>query len=474
MADLKSDLKTVFDAIMAKRTAFDVYDEYFEGQQPTPYLTKRMREIFKGVVESFTANWCAVVISACDERINLTGFESSDKKAEDTLAAAWDRNSMALEAADVHTDSLVLGECYAIVWPGADGKAEVYYNDPRMIHCVYAADNPRKVTMAGKLWIGEDGNAKLTLYYPDHLEYYSSTKEAENASSSEAFMPDLSASPDGKADNPYGQVPVFHFKINRHCQSDLKDVLPLQNGINKLLADMMVAAEFGAYSQRWIISNADTGGLKNSPGEVWTIPAGDGTGQQTSVGTFQSTDLKNYLDAIDRLSMAIGVITRTPKHYFFTQAGDPSGEALIALEAPLNKKAQDRIDRFRPTWRDVAAFICKIEGVAVKLEAITPQFEKPETVQPKTTADITKVRVDSGVPLDTALTWEGKTDSEIETMNKIKDEGASKAQAGLAASLLKAQQDFKTQPMPQTGVNNQQTNQPITMPMNGGNNRAGN
>lgn len=445
---MDSDLKTVYDSITAKRATYNALDGYYHGDQPTVYLTQRMREIFRPLDIAFTENWCSVVVDACNERINLTGFEATDARAEDVLAAAWDRNQIATEASDIHTDALVLGECYAIVWPDEDGLAEVYYNDARMIHCMYSEASPRKMSLAGKLWRGDDGRAKITLYYPDRIEYYTSERKFESVSSAEAFSPDLSAFPTGQAPNPYGQIPVFHFRINRASISDLKNVLPLQNGINKLLADMLVAAEYGAYNQRWVISQGDTSGLKNAPGEVWDLPAGDGIGQGTQVGQFQSTDLKNYLDAIDRLSMAIGVLTRTPKHYFFSQSGDPSGEALIALEAPLNKKAQDRIDRFRTVWRDIALFICKIEGVALQSTEVTPQFERPETVQPKTQADIIKTSVDSGMPLDTALTRAGWTESEIEAMNKVKDEGASKAQAGLAASLLKAQQDMKMAPMP--------------------------
>ena len=46
-------------------------------------------------------------------------------------------------------------------------------------------------------------------------------------------------------------------------------MIPLQNAINKLVTDLMVAAEYGAFMQRWIISNADTSSLKNAPNEIW-------------------------------------------------------------------------------------------------------------------------------------------------------------------------------------------------------------
>jgi adenylate cyclase len=49
------------------------------------------------------------------------------------------------------------------------------------------------------------------------------------------------------------------------------------------------------------------------------------------------TTLANALTAIDKMASTIAIITRTPKHYFYSQGGDPSSEALIAMEAPLNQ-----------------------------------------------------------------------------------------------------------------------------------------
>jgi hypothetical protein len=456
-----SNVKTIFDAIQKKSASYSLLDNYYQGTQPTVYLTARLREIFRGVDISFVENWCSVVIDACDERINLVGFEASVPAVKKLLSAAWERNVIANEASDIHSDAMVTGECYAIAWPGKDGKAEVFYNSPFAVHAVYSSENPRQMVYAGKIFDGEDGKGRMTLYYPDRLEYYRVDKPLAKIEDSSAFVPDHDDFPEGMAPNPYNRVPVFHFRINRRIQSDLVNVIPLQNGINKLLSDMMVAAEYGAFRQRYVISNSDTSELKNAPNEVWSIPAGDGVGQQTAVGEFNATDLKNYLDAIDRLSLAIGVISRTPKHYFFTSTGDPSGEALIALEAPLNKKAQDRIDRFRPVWRDLGAFVCEIEGLMADPLTITPHFERPESIQPRTQAEITNIRVQSGVPLESALRWEGKTQAEIDEMQDDADEQTEKAQTGLGQALMDAERRIKEQNMPGQVLQDEQPNSMI-------------
>jgi hypothetical protein len=278
----------------------------------------------------------------------------------------------------------------------------------------------------------------LTLYYPDRLEYYASDKPAESVTAAEALT--AIAEP---AQNPTGEVPVFHFRrARRTIKSELANVVTLQDGVNKLFADMMVAAEFGAFRQRYIISNSDAGQLKNAPNEIWSLPAGDGVGQATSVGEFSATDLKNYLSAMESLAASIGIITRTPKHYFFSQGSVPSGEALIAMEAPLNKKAQRYIDRFSPVWEAIGEFLLRLDGKSVPSHSVKAFFERPETVQPKTQAEIVKANVDAGIPLATVLREDGWSQDRLDKLDEDKRAEQVASTSGLAQALLNQQRQF--------------------------------
>jgi len=113
------------------------------------------------------------------------------------------------------------------------------------------------------------------------------------------------------------------------------------------------------------------------------------------------------------------------------------------MEAPLNKRVQNHIDRFTIVWREVAAFLLKLSGSdQVPLISIVPQFTRPETLQPETEATIRKLNVDSTVPLVTALRWEGRTQAEIDQLLKDKADASKASQAGLAKALLDAQRGF--------------------------------
>jgi hypothetical protein len=245
------------------------------------------------------------------------------------------------------------------------------------------------------------------------------------------------------APNPYGVVPVFHLRRERRAiRSELGNATTPQDAINKLLADMMVAAEFGAFRQRYIISQVDPGRLKNAPNEIWALPAGDGAGQATSVGEFTQADLGVYLSAIDKLATSIAIITRTPKHYLFGQGGVPSGEALIAMEAPLNRKVQGYIERFTAVWREVATFLLRLAGLDVDPMTITPVWQPVETVQPLTESIIRQNAVAAGVPLVTQLRREGWTTAELEQMAVDKSEEQQQQTATLAAAMLERERGF--------------------------------
>jgi hypothetical protein len=198
--------------------------------------------------------------------------------------------------------AMVCPESFVIVWKTADTdgeneQIEAYYNNPAQCHVFYETDNPKKPRYAAKTWIDEDDHQRITLYYPDRLEYYVSRSKAGQVKNGKGFIP---AEPPS-APNPWGTIPVFHLRKERRAdgKSELHNVTPVQDAINKLLADMMIAAEFGAFKQRYIISNAENlGQFKNAPNEIWDLPAGDGQGQGTQVGEFGETNLSNYLSAI--------------------------------------------------------------------------------------------------------------------------------------------------------------------------------
>jgi hypothetical protein len=433
-----TDLEMIVDRLIKKQKHHSLYFNYYDGDQPLVYSSERLRQVFRDIDARFEENWCAVVVDSVLERLNLRRFVVSENQpATDLINSLMASTELQEDFDSVHLAALLTGEAIVIGWRDDTG-IQAYYNDPRQVEIVYDFQYPNIMRVAGKWWQGEDEYVYLTLYYADRLEYYRTASKCQMKDIREAkeFQLDETQGDKGVADNPFGVIPMMHLRRERRAiKSELRNVITPQNAINKLVSDMMVAAEFSAFKQRWVISNGDTDNLKNGPNSIWHLFGGDGMGQGTQVGEFSQTDLNMYLNAIDKLALAVGVISRTPKHFFFMQAGDPSGEALIAMEAPLTHKARKYIRRWEPVWERFASFLLGLAGLQVDPLTIHAMFEDPGTIQPLTQAQIRQTNNSAGLPLLNQLRREGWADDELRQLAADRQEEMT-ANADLAQAYL--------------------------------------
>ena len=439
---MATDLERAFTVLKAKKDLYDLLWQYYDGTQPLVYSTERLKETFRNLNARFNQNWCAVVVDSVSDRLNFKGFEVQNKQANIILDAVFNSQQISTDIYDAHEAALVCGEAYVITWKDADDKIEAFYNDPRLVHMFYNSDNPKVKEFAAKWWIADDKRWMMNLYYADTIEHYETRVLKSPPTKHNAFKPSAKKP---KEPNQFGKIPVFHLRLSRRrVKSELANVISLQDAVNKLLADMMIAAEFGAFKQRWIISNSDTKDLKNYPGNIWTIPAGDSEGQATSLGQFDETNLDMYLGAIDKLVSSIAIITRTPKHYFMSTGASTSGDALIALESPLVRKVKRYADLFDNTWVEMAQFILGLANINIPMNEIIPVWGRVESVQPIAEGQARESAIRATIPLVTQLRREGWTTKEIEQLLQDKLEAQAKAQASLAQALLKAEREFNS------------------------------
>ena len=421
--EINTDVKLAFDTIKRKLTYYDELHRYYAGFHPLRYSTKKLKEVFKSINTYFAENWLGVIVDAVIDRLVLNGFDISENdNASKTLNDLWRDFNIGLIAEDVHESTAIVSEGFIIAMNVIDIETEqeeldIYFNDARMCHMFYYRDQPNKKRVAAKVYFDDEQYFNLVLYYRDHFEYYRSKttlKDGQWPASWKSLQPD----PDGDwEDNPFTTLPVFHWSTSKTTRK--RDMGPseisMQDAINKLLSDMMVSSDFNSFVQRVIISKADPGNMPNTPNANWGIPASD-EGQAASVTELGGRPLDPYLNAIDKLATSLAIISRTPKHYFFSQGGDPSGEALIAMEAPLNKKVKKRQQRYSVEWQAFVQFLLELNGVEIERNQIVALWEPAETIQPRTTAEIIQILVSTGVPLITALRRQGWTNNDIQQL----------------------------------------------------------
>jgi hypothetical protein len=427
------DIKWAIDSLSERVPAYRIYSEYYAGKHRFTLASPEHEHAFGSIFGGFCENLCATVVDVLKDRLKLTDFTHDQKPEDPTQPDAitdkildiWRANRMDERQGEVYLEALKTGDAYVVVWPDDDNIAQIDPNEACLVTVQYSDKKRGMIDKAAKLWPANDKFGRLNLYYPDRVEKFRTQNKVEassvlNASSFQPFVDDGEFS----IPNPYGQVPVFHFRNNaptgKFGTSELAAAIPSQDRLNKTIIDGLVKSEEWALPVRWALgfetpkdprTNEPILGWK--PGDWWISRQKEG-----SLGQLPGADLKQFIAAADDARMAIARVTRTPQHYFQQQGVTPSGEALKTEDAPLTAKVRDRQITFGNTWEDVFTFALKV------MEAIWANTEPRDD-----TAEIANQiqKVDHlGFSKKQALRELEYSDAEIEKLDKEKkDESAA-------------------------------------------------
>lgn len=374
MPEQYPDIARALKQMRARATSYKLLADYYDGNHRLAFATDKFRSAFGVLFRAFADNLCPSVVDAVADRLSVTGF-TIEHGPEDAAAAAWalwKANRMDRRAGEVHTEALRSGDAYVIVWPDRDGKPTIYPNDGAAMTVGYDPEMPGAILWAAKAWVIDDGRLRLTLYYPDRIEKYGTASKAQEIpETATAFTPFEIEGEPWPLPNPWLQVPVFHFGNNagvgRFGRSELVDVIPLQDALNKAIADMLVAMEFVALPQRWAtgleVDIDEATGRPKAPfipgaDRVWTVGDPD-----TKFGQFAPADLAQFLEVQKGFRQEIATVSRTPIHALIPPTGNwPSGESLKTSESPFLAKIADRQIAFGDGWEDVILFALRIAG----------------------------------------------------------------------------------------------------------------
>jgi len=432
-------LELLEDRLDSQAEQVQTYEAYYAGHHPLQFATYKFRQAFGNLFQAFADNWCEIVIDAPVERLTVVGFRTGDATATDDAAwAIWQENALDVASVIAHTEAGKCGRCYLMVDPtGDDGPQITVESAAQVIVACDPADRRNRLA-ALKKWTGDDGALYANVYLPDGV--YKWTAEAQQSSSTEIVLP--SGVNSGAGDNeweplggdvPYslGRVPVVPLEnkpsLMKGGQSDLNPAIPVQNAINKLCTDMLVASEYGAFPQRVVTGievprDPETGQLwpdvqlQAAMSRHWFFENPDARTHE-----FSSADLGNYVKAIDVLIQHLAAQTRTPPHYLLGQVVNVSGDALAAAEAGLVAKCKAKQLFFSDAWEEAMALALSASGGEVKAADCEALWANPERSTPTEEAAAAVQRQTLGVPEEQLWLELGYTPAQIEEWKKAKE-----------------------------------------------------
>lgn len=392
-----------------RRPMVDRCEAYYDGKHRLAFATTRFRETFGNLFGAFADNWVRLVVDASVERLAIDGFRFGDDESADQAAwEMWQRNELDAQSMFGHTEAVKCGEAYGLVAPGPDNEPIITVEHPSQCLVVYEPGMRRRRLAGYKEWLDEDGYLRANVYTAEVIAKYR-TREKHRDGDTVDWVP-YTGSGDAVQAHRLLAVPMVPFlnepSMLRGGQSDIWTVIPQQDAVNKLVADMVVASEFAAFRQRWatgieIPIDPVTGKpmhdkFLGAVNRMWSVPD-----ESASFGEFEASDLGNYVKAIEMLVQHIAAQTRTPPHYLLGQSGAfPSGESLKSTETGLVAKVRRKQLTFGEAWEEIIRLGFRVKGDEAKASAIDAEviWRDPES---RTTGEQTDAAVKElalGVP----------------------------------------------------------------------------
>lgn len=361
MTDLLTELIQQLDAPMAR---FDELDRYYTGRQPMAFLAPEAKAALGDRFGRMATNIPRLAVASLAERLRVTGFRGVDVWDD------WLRNDLDQEAGVAHREALLLGASYVIVWADAQGRPKVSVESARQV-TVLTDPGTRRITAALKRWETKT-TTEATLFGPTEIVRLSAPQTGATANGFTVVE---------TIANPLGVVPVVRLRNNDRLLDDgvseIADLMPLVDALNKVIADMMVTSEYVGRPRRWAtgieLEEQDVLDEDGVPtGETVAVnPIPEGSRAMVSendtakFGQLPGADLGGYDKAVNVLLGQIMAVSTLPAHYVGVFTDNPaSADALRAAEASLTARAEARQQAFGRSWEDVARLIVAIRDKA--------------------------------------------------------------------------------------------------------------
>jgi hypothetical protein len=403
---------------------------WYRGQEAPPVVDMKLRPAYQLLLDMSVTPWARLIIDTIAERLRLQGVFAGDNA--EAARDAWQifrRERMEGDQRVVYTEALV-GGCGYVSVSELDGT--VYINPESALEVTHehASGSRREVSGALKLypfdpermwWVCE-------LYRPEGTWRWATEiyrkMEVGMFPIDSARTGDIEWLPVGDPQpNPAGMVPMVPFEnrldVLGDGTSEVSDLIPVLRRIDKTTLDGLLAAEAASFRQRWATGLQVPKDEEGNPVEPYKAAVDRlwvSENPETRFGTFDASDIQQYLQAMDSHIATLAAISRVPAHYLLQRnlANPPSAESLIASEAPLNTKVEDHQSAYGDAWERVMYLTTVFGGFPVDLADLEVKWRAPERRNPAVVADSALKLMQVGWPQSAVWAYTGATPQQIE------------------------------------------------------------
>jgi hypothetical protein len=361
-------LQTLLQKLDEPAARYHELDLYYRGEQPLAYLAPESKAALSNRFGRMASNLPRLAITSLAERLRITGFTGDAE-----LWADWIRNDLDQTSGVAHREALLLGDSFVIVWADLLGRPKVTVESAAQVAAL-SDPGTRRITAAVKRW-ETDKTTEAVLYMPDRIVRL---RANQTGATTQGF------STVEELANPLGVVPVINLRnsdriLADYGSSEIDDLKPLVDGLNKSLTDMLVTSEYVGRPRRWatgielieepVLDDAGEPVLDDDDNPVVEVtnPIPEGNRAMISeaadakFGQLQAADLAGYEASVRVLLGQIIAVSTLPAHFVGVLTDTPaSADALRASEASLTARAEARQATFGRAWEQVARLMIAV------------------------------------------------------------------------------------------------------------------
>lgn len=348
-----------------------LFREYYEGQHRLKLTSemRKMMQITDDRLDRYNDNYCEMVVDKLGDRLVLDTVENPEDAAQEWAEMLMRTNRMDALQIAVHEAVLRDGETFVMAEYQDEAKRtvlarELAWDGATGILPVYDGRGERLVA-AAKVWV-EGDVTRVNIYYQNSIDKYTAA---------EGELTLVETVPTTRMEKSPG-VPLVAFRNRGAARSELINVIPLQDSLNRTLISMVMNGELTAFSLLFAVGFKPPNGL--TPGQIIHAMIEDENGKPIVAGDREEAAayaalMNTYrLERIEGGSMEaligqaeflidqISTISSTPIPSR-RGSGNISGEALKQLDISLLGKARRAQVQLGNAWEDVFTLAHSVE-----------------------------------------------------------------------------------------------------------------
>lgn len=440
----------------SRLSKIDLHSDYYRGQHRIgQFASAAFRREFEWVLINSRENLCKAVVRGFSSKLKINTLESNTGSNAEVAGEMADILGMKRVYNLTHRETYKTGDAYVLVWPDAAGVNRAWPKMSRQMAVKTAPGLPDVLLWAAMIWITDDGYGRVNVYDDKVCErWITSAKLREPSATATDFVtwPDkvtgyrpFGDDTEGETiTHKFGRVPVVWFphdsdEMGSYGNSILEDVVPLQDGLNKSVADLIVAGENFAQPLRYLMNyrakrtiDPETGEPREekivanpSKNKFLTVP-GDGP-----IGQLDPPDASNLTKLHAEWASKIGRVVGLPAFYLTNITGEPpTGRALRVMSTRQTDLVLETMDDFDPRWSQVWALL----GV----EDVRPVWKDPTPFDPSEILDMGESRKAIGFGLHENLKEMGYDDDDAKRIVDDAQQNQSVNGGAIAARAFEA------------------------------------